>query len=86
MRLGGIGDNPRKGRLSGTGRAIENKAGELVNLDCPAQQPAMADNMLLTVKIIQREWTYAVRKRGIFLGDSFSVLVKYIHSKNKKTI
>ena len=63
VRAGGVGDDPRQGGLSGSGRSVEDDRGELVRLDRAAQQPARSDDVLLAGHLVQRARAHARGQR-----------------------
>ena len=59
----GFGDHRRKRRLSAAGRPVKNAACQPVRLNGTAQQPSLADNMLLADEFIERACAHAIGKR-----------------------
>ena len=47
LGLGGVGDHPGQGGLSGARRAVEDQGAQLVRLDGPVQQLVLSDDMPL---------------------------------------
>ena len=57
-----VGDDIRKGCLADAGRPPEDHRGNLVLLDHRAKQTALADELLLTNKLVERFGAHAARK------------------------
>ena len=51
--LGGVGDDPRQGGLTGAGRAVEDQAREAIGLDRPSQQPPRPQDVRLTDEFVE---------------------------------
>src|SRR6185437_10854426 len=79
MALAVTGDQTRERRLSGSGRAVKNDAGNAVGLEHPAEQFALAQEMLLADELIERARAHAHRQRRDLTQVFLAGLVKEVH-------
>jgi hypothetical protein len=64
--LGGghVSDHARERRLAGSRRAPEDDRLQEVALDRLAQRPSLADQLVLTLDLVERAWPHAFRQRN----------------------
>ena len=78
VRLGGVGDDAGEGRLARPRRAVKENRRHPIRLDGAAEKLALANEVLLPHKLVERTGAHAISQRRPPLSHLFSLCVKKV--------